>query len=68
MWSYKDDQYPTCGSSRIEYIIPIGRFSVIWNSKFQIKIALSTTEDEYIALSTSLKQSISFKKLMKTVC
>ena len=38
---------------------------ITWRSKLQTKIALSTTESEYIALSTAMREVIPFLGLMK---
>ena len=67
LWGYEDDQDLTCVRSRTGYIITIGGCPVLWSSKLQKEIALSTMEAEYIALSTSLKQRILFKRLVESV-
>ena len=67
LFLYEDDQDPTCVRSRTGYIITIDNCPVLWSSKLQIETALSIMEAEYIALSTSLKQLIPFKRLVKSV-
>ena len=67
LWRYEDSQDPTCVRSRTGYTIMIGGYPVLWSSKLQTKIALSTMEAEYIALSPSLKQLIPFKRLVDSV-
>ena len=42
-------------------------FSVLFCSKFQTEIALSTTEAEYIALSQVTREVISFVNLLKEI-
>ena len=64
---HEDDQDPTCVRSRTGYIITIGDCPVLWSSKLQIETALSIMEAEYIALRTSLKQLIPFKRLVESV-
>jgi len=49
---------PASVYSRIEYIIKYANCPVIWKSKLQTEIALSTTKAEYIALSTALRETI----------
>ena len=66
-WSYEDDQDPTCVRSRTEFIMFVANFPVIWSSKIQTEIALSTMEADYIALSTVLKSLIPLKRLVKAI-
>ena len=40
---------------------------VTWGSKLQTEIALSTTESEYIALSSAMSEVIPFMGLMKDI-
>ena len=51
--------------SRTGYVICYGGFPLIWNSKLQTEIALSSTEAEYIALSEALRQAIVIMNLLK---
>jgi hypothetical protein len=44
--------------SRTGYVITYSNCPVIWASKLQTQVALSTTESEYIALSTALREVI----------
>ena len=44
--------------SRTGYVISYGGCPVIWASRLQTEIALSTTEAEYIALSSALREVI----------
>ena len=49
---------PSTAKSRTGYIIKYANCPIIWASKLQTQIALSTTEAEYIALSTALREVI----------
>jgi len=40
---------------------------ITWQSKLQTKIALSTTESEYIALSTTMREVIPFLNLLQEI-
>jgi len=51
--------------SRSGYIIDYAGVPLIWHSKLQGEIALSTTEAEFYALSTSLRECIPLIALMK---
>lgn len=44
--------------SRSGYIIKYAGVPIVWASRFQTKIAMSSTESEYIALSTALREAI----------
>ena len=67
LWSYEDDQDPTCVRSRNGFLIMIGNCPAIWPSKLQTEITLSTMDAEYIILSTVLKYLIPFQRLVKAV-
>jgi len=44
--------------SRTGYVIMFAEYPLIWSSKLQTEIALSSTEAEYIALSTAMREII----------
>ena len=67
LWSFEDDQDPTCVKSRTGFIMLLGGCPLMWSSKLQTEIALSTMEAEYIALSTALRDLIPLKRLVKVV-
>ena len=49
---------PTAVYSRTGFVIKCDNCPIIWKSKLQLDIALSTTEAECIALSTALREAI----------
>jgi hypothetical protein len=55
MWKHEDSNDPHCVRSRTGYVITLANCPVIWASKMQTEIALSTMEAEYIALSTACR-------------
>ncbi len=59
LWKYKDDQDPHCVQSWIGYVILLANSPILWSSKLQTEITLSTMEAEYVALSTSCKDLFS---------
>ena len=65
LWRHEDDQDPVCVKSRTGYVITLGGCPVVWTSKLQELIALSTLEAEYIALSTSMRELIPLHRLVK---
>jgi hypothetical protein len=55
MWKTEDSCDPHCVRSRTGYVITLDNCPVLWASKLQTEIALSTMEAEYIALSTACR-------------
>ncbi len=51
--------------SRTGFVICYAGCPVLWTSKLQTEIALSTAEAEYIALSTAMREVIPFIYLLK---
>ena len=66
-WSKEDSEDPSGVLSRTGFVITYGRCPLIWMSKLQTEIALSTTEAEYIALSQSLREIIPLMGLLKEI-
>jgi hypothetical protein len=65
LWSHENPQDPHCVRSRTGYVINLAGCPVVWKSKLQTEIALSTMESEYIALSTSCKELFPLIDLVK---
>ena len=55
LWTRDDKQDPHCVRSRTGYVICLSDCPVLWKSKLQTEIALSTMEAEYVALSTACR-------------
>jgi hypothetical protein len=55
---------PRACLSQTGYIIFYANCPIIWQSKLQTTIALSTTEAEYVALSTAMRDVIYFMNLI----
>ena len=53
--------------SRTGFVIQYANCPVLWVSKLQTEIALSTAESEYIALSQALRETIPLMNLMREV-
>jgi len=58
LYSTEDSKDPTSVRSRTGFVITLGGNPVIWQSKLQTEIALSTMASEYIALSTAMRSLI----------
>ena len=58
---------PSSAKSRTGYVVQYAGCPLIWASQLQTEIAQSTTESEYIALSTALRQTIPLMKLLTEI-
>jgi hypothetical protein len=63
-WNMTTSADPSSVKSRTGYVITFAGCPVLWSSKLQSEIALSTTEAEYIALSTSLRDLIPMRTIL----
>ena len=68
LWSHESDQDPVCVKSRTGYVMTLGGCPLVWASKLQTEISLSTLEAEYIALSTAMRELIPIRRLLKEIC
>mmetsp|Transcript_13035 Transcript_13035/g.30840 ORF Transcript_13035/g.30840 Transcript_13035/m.30840 type:complete len:480 (-) Transcript_13035:352-1791(-) len=64
LWGHDDPQDPRCVRSRTGFLINLSGCPVVWSSKLQSEIALSTMEAEYVALSTSLRSLFPVQDLL----
>jgi hypothetical protein len=64
-WNQDHADDPACAYSRSGYVVTYAGCPIIWGSKLQTLVALSTTEAELIALSTALKEVIHLMKLLE---
>ena len=55
LWKTENADDPHCVRSRTGFVITLANCPIIWSSKMQTEIALSTMEAEYIALSTACR-------------
>jgi hypothetical protein len=67
LWPYEDKQDPSCVKSRTGFAICISSCPIIWQSKLQDMIALSTMEAEYNALSTSMRELLPVQRLVHAI-
>ena len=67
LWNYESDQDPVCVKSRTGFTITLGGCPVIWVSKLQTEIALSTLEAEYIVLSSEIKDLLPVRTVLKEI-
>lgn len=64
MWNEEITDEPSSVKSRTGYVILFANCPVLWVSKLQTEIALSTTEAEYIALSQAMRDLIPMRTLL----
>jgi hypothetical protein len=64
-WNREDaEDDPVTAKSRNGYVITYAGCPLLWTSKLQTEIALSSTEAEYIALSQAMREVIPLTELM----
>ena len=68
LWSYEDPLDPSYVRSRTGYVITLGSVPIIWKSKLQEQIALSTMEAEYIAASVAMRELLPMRRILKYIC
>jgi hypothetical protein len=56
---------PSTAKSRTGYVIKYAGCPIVWQSKLQTEVTLSTTEAEYVALSTALRDVTSLMYLLQ---
>jgi hypothetical protein len=66
-WSVADSENAGNVLSTTGFVICYAVCPIVWCSKLQIKIALSTAEAEYIALSHALCETIPIQNLIKEI-
>ena len=67
LFSVEDKQDPISVKSRTGYVILYRGAPLLWVSKMQTQIALSTMEAEYIALSQSMCDLIPIREVLKEI-
>jgi hypothetical protein len=67
MWDFETSDDPASVKSRTGYVITFANCPVLWASKLQTEIALSTTEAEYIALSQAMRDLIPMRTLLTEI-
>jgi Reverse transcriptase (RNA-dependent DNA polymerase) len=65
LWPYEDKLDPVCVKSRTGFVLCIADCPIIWLSKLQDAIALSTQEAEYYALSFCMRSVLPLQRLFK---
>ena len=65
-WHKESAQFDAAtAKSRSGFVVTLHGCPLVWHSKIQTQIALSTTEAEYISLSQALREAIPIMNLLK---
>jgi len=67
LWNREDHDDENCVKSRTGYIIYFSNCPVLWITRLQDRIAISTIEAEYVALSISMRDLPPFKRLVESI-
>ena len=67
LWKVENDQDPVSVKSMSGHLITFMGCPLLWSSKMQTQIALSTMEAEYIALSNSMRDLIGIREILKEI-
>ena len=67
LWGHEDSQDPICARSRTGFVVTFSNCPLLWVSKLQTEISLSTLHYEYVALSNSVRALLPLKSLIKEV-
>lgn len=65
LFEIEDDQDPICVKSQTGYLITFMSCPLLWVSKLQTQIALSTMEAKYIAISHSMQDLIAIRGMLQ---
>ena len=67
LWGAENEQSPICVKSRTGYVLTLNDCPLVWVSKLQTEIALSTMEAEYIALAQAMQEVIPTRRMVTYV-
>jgi hypothetical protein len=67
LWGSEDPIDPSVAKSRTGYIILVAGCPLLWHSKLQTEVSVSTMMAEYVALSQAMRDMLPLKRLVKTI-
>ena len=68
LFGYEDDQDPVSVKSRTGFVLTLFGCPVLWSSKLQTDICLSSTAAEYVAFSMGMRELLPMRDLVKEIC
>ena len=67
LWSYEDEQDPVSVKSRTGFTLTLFGCPIIWQSKLQTEITLSSTAAEYVAFSMAMREILPMRALLEEI-
>ena len=67
LWGHENPQDPICASSRTGFVVTFANFPLLWVSKLQTEISISTLHSDDVELSRSVKALLPLKSRIKEV-
>ena len=67
LYGYEDDQDPVSVKSRTGFTLTLFGCPIIWQSKLQTDITLSSTASEYVAFSMAMRELIPMRALLQEI-
>ena len=65
LWGSEDPEDPVVAKSRTGYLLTLAGCPLLWVSKLQTEVSVSTMMAEYVALSTAMRDMLPLKRLVK---
>ena len=67
LWGHKKPQDPICARSKTVFLVNFANHPLLWVSKIQTEISISTLHYDYVALSHFIREILSLKSLTEEV-
>ena len=67
MWGHEDEQDPVSVKSRTGFVLTLFGCPIIWSSKLQSEISLSSTAAEYVAFSMGMRELLPMRTLLQEI-